>query len=207
MNSIEYDKKLADYMTEASERYDAGNKYDVSDFRNFISNLENTTQLDLVCRCVFQKHPYKSFPKYANIMKYLRESNISIREKSNTVDEDYCYKCKVCGAFFETELGWCPSCYKKGVKNTPAEPRLLKDDMYVLKGHSGCAVCPKWSERNMACCCHEWGTGRYDEMCKDCDCLECCKDERLRQTDYRAYKIKHNLMGTRIMDKDVINRG
>ena len=92
-------------------------------------------------------------------------------------------KCRKCGCEFWSDLMYCPSCYRQGIKNLEADiktssnrpgPEVIrfnKPGPYSDGNYKACADC----EKRMGSFCYWFGVETYDCLKRsDCPCNECC---------------------------------
>ena len=155
-----------------TDRFPNGSAQDIKDVTDLFYRLSDM-DLERTYKCIINNHEYNTFPKIPKIRKYLREDiGEDLTAEKNQESAYYYAVCQECKSVYELEIGWCPVCKK----NTHTKIIKSYTPMKVLRGHNGCAACPKWSEMNMGACCDDYGVGRYGECCRDCPCYDCCRE-------------------------------
>lgn len=172
-------------IIELQERYESKNKYDLNDIIEFI-NSHSHTDAEIIFNCIKANHPYQAIPKLAKVKQDLRDDGIQLTR--NVKDSFYCQVCEVCNTRFDTNMSACPTCRKR----TPV--KIIKSDkpiQHIKQGHDDCGYCNIYFRSQKGSICQSWGKEEHPESnsyCNGCSCVNCCKKEYLKNTDYPRYR-------------------
>jgi hypothetical protein len=154
----------------------------VGDLKEFFSKLSSDNRERLL---EYYKSHYEkeSMPRISFFRKASHELNIGFGKKQN-----YVFKCDVCGAKYSRVSKGCPKC------RSMTDVYILEYDNYpqdTIKVQEACFMCGIYSQYAIGPVCEYYGkTPDNPTICKDCQCRECCHDERLYRNDPEGYQRK-----------------
>ena len=178
--------KIAEYIADLNKRYPKGNECFITDLQDYMNTLD-FTQIDITYHVVKNKHRYNTFPNMPTVFKYLAEDGHNF--KRNQGGDTYaCNLCQVCHTKFSLDISACPTCRKR----TPVKI-LVKDRPIdrVKQGHDDCGYCDIYFRSSKGAVCLSWGQEKEAgdiPQCQGCTCIQCCKNEYLKNTDYGRYR-------------------
>jgi hypothetical protein len=125
----------------------------------------------------------ESLPRVPWFRSAMRDLGISSGQRSPWV-----WECLECGTLYSSQGRGCPRCRKQtqtrvvGVSEYPRETVRVQEDCYQ---------CGLYHPRQIGPVCPSFGKTPDDpEICKVCECRQCCATARLERNDPEMYQIK-----------------
>ena len=179
--------KIAEYISMLQDRFPNGSDQDINDVTDLLYNLSDT-DAELCYKCIVNNHEYNTFPKIPKIRKYMREDlGVDLTKKTKGSESFSCQVCDICHTKFCIEMSACPRCRKV----TPVKIKKSDSPIHCVSvGHQPCGNCDKFFSASKAPICEHWGNYETagDNFCTGCTCVDCCKKEYMRRTDYPRYR-------------------